>query len=197
MKARTLAGALAVVLVLAVAALPPRLPAAESGAVVAADPALQRIREMYLAAVEDAEALAAAEREVERQLGATRAGSPRAAVLTAYSGALRTLRAKHGRWPTARLRDLQQGLEVLDGVVGANPSLVEPRYLRLMSCYYLPSLLGRGGSVREDFTALGRLLPGARDELPREVYEVIASFVLEHGALPAEPRARLERTLER
>jgi hypothetical protein len=189
--------ALAAVLMMAAAVVPPRLPGTASRAVVPADPALQRVREMYFAAVQHSDRLAAAEAEVDRQLDAARPGSPREAVLTAYRGALMTLRAKHGRWPPARLRDLQQGLDVLDAVVEAHPSLTEPRYLRLMSCYYLPAILGRGGSVRDDFAALARLLPAARPDLPPDLYEAVAIFVLDKGDIPAEPRARLEHTLDR
>lgn len=158
---------------------------------------LSRVRTLYFEAVQDGDALDRAEREVERLLEAGHAGPRLTAVLTAYEGALRTLRAKHGRWPHARLRDLQSGLRILDEIVGDHPDLVEPRYLRLMSCYYLPGFLGRGGSVREDFTELARLLPHARSTFPAEIFEAVAGFVLENGDLPADLRSPLERSLGR
>jgi hypothetical protein len=162
----------------------------------ARDRELQRVRELYFAAVQESEALELAEREIERLL-ASGPDRQREAVLTAYAGALRTLRAKHGRWPVARLRDLQSGLEILDDVVERHPNLTEARYLRLMSCYYLPGILGRGASVREDFVALARLLPSSRAQLPADLYEAVAGFVLENGDLPPTVRAPLERSLGR
>jgi hypothetical protein len=94
------------------------------------------------------------------------AGSTLAATLTAYEGALATLRAKHALWPPRKLQHLRAGLAVLDATIEAHPEHAEARYLRLMSCYYLPSILGRGGSVQEDFAALARLLPGAPGPVP-------------------------------
>jgi hypothetical protein len=159
---------------------------------------MERVRELYFAAVQSSEALDRAEREVSRRLEpGPRRVVQEEAVLTAYRGALRTLRAKHGRWPPARLRDLQEGLATLDAVIAEHPHLTEARYLRLMSCYYLPSILGRSGSVREDFTALARLLPGSRSEFSAELYAAVASFVLENGDLPSALRAPLESSLVR
>lgn len=163
-----------------------------------APPDLQRVRELYFAAVQSSDALAVAEREVRRRIDSpSTLTEERAAILTAYSGALRTLRAKHGRWPPARLRDLQHGLSTMDDVIARFPDLAEIRYLRLMSCYYLPSLFGRSESVREDFSALARLLPSAKGELSPELYAAVARFVLENGKLTAAQRAPLERSLVR
>jgi hypothetical protein len=156
---------------------------------------LQRLRELYFDAVQSAEALETAEREIRAMRARNATAGEMDVLLTAYDGALRTLRAKHGRWPPARLRDLQDGLRTLDQVVEQHPDIAEARYLRLMSCYYLPSLLGRSGSVREDFQALGRLLPGARSSFSRKLYEAAATFVLENGELHPTDRARLERSL--
>ena len=90
---------------------------------------------------------------------------------------------------------IRGGLAILDDVVARNPEHAEARYLRLMSCYYLPGILGRGRSVRDDFAALARLLPGVQHRYPPDLYRAIASFVLENGQ-PAEPlRGRLEGTL--
>jgi len=158
---------------------------------------LQRLRELYFAAVQSPHSLALAEREVQTMRAADLAAPNMDVLLTAYSGALRTLRAKHGSWPPARLRDLQEGLRTLDGLVDRHPDVAEVRYLRLMSCYYLPALLGRTGSVREDFQALGRLLPAARHSFSRELYSAAAEFVLENGELQPNDRARLERSLAR
>ncbi len=147
--------------------------------------------------MEDDAAIAAAAAEIEalRAPGSDCAGSPSAAVLDAYSGALTTLRAKHGWWPPDRLGHLNRGFELLDGAVAAEPDEVEVRYLRLMSAYYLPGLLGRGWSVREDFEALFHLLPGASGAFPPDIYRPIVRFVLEKGSPPAEARRALEEAL--
>ena len=161
------------------------------------DHPLARLRELYYAAVEDREAIAAAMDEIAalRDAGMARTGSRRASVLDAYVGALTTLRAKHGRWPPDRLRNLHEGLDRLDRAVADAPDVVEIRYLRLMSCYYLPGILGRGASVQDDFDALTRLLPDAPGEFPPQLYRAIVSFVVEHADLDAADRAALESAI--
>lgn len=173
--------------------------AAASAAPVPATDPLGELRLRYFAAVQDGAALARAREEIERVRAAHRpaVASELDAVLTAYAGALTTLEAKHALWPQQKLRHLREGLAVLDRVVRSRPDAVEARYLRLMSCYYLPSFLGRSGSVREDLLALARLLPPARSRYPAELYRAIATFVLEHGEIPAADRSALGRSLAR
>lgn len=165
--------------------------------VAAQDDGLGRVRAAYLAAVQEEAAIARGLGEIEalRASVAYPPGGARDALLAAYRGALVTLRAKHGTWPPARLRDLRGGLAVLDSVVAAHPDHAEVRYLRLMSCYYLPGILGRNGSVREDFAALARLLPSARDRYPPDLYAAVVTFVLENGRPGEAERARLEAAL--
>ncbi len=159
---------------------------------------LSRLRSLYLASVEDEGAIDRGLREVERLRAGLSASAPEhvGATLAAYRGALITLRAKHALWPPNKLRHLRRGLEVLDAGVAAHPEVAEVRYLRLMSCFYLPSVLSRGWSVREDFAALARLLPSARSEVPAEAYRAIVRFVLEEGRLDPAERAELRSAAE-
>jgi hypothetical protein len=158
---------------------------------------LRPVRQAYYAAVRDEGAIARGLQALRdlRASGQVRAGSELDAALTAYSGALTTLRAKHGSWPPARLRHMRQGLAVMDAVVRAHPDHPEVRYLRLMSCYYLPAVLGRTWSVRDDFAALARLLPSARGHYPPDLYAAITRFVLDHGSPTAPQRRALEAAL--
>ena len=158
---------------------------------------LAPLREFYLASVRDERAIAKGLAEVKRLREAAHppAGGALDATLTAYTGALVTLRAKHAFWPPQKLAHLRDGLAILDRTVERHPDHAEARYLRLMSCYYLPGILGRGGSVRADFAALARLLPNVRGQYPRDLYHAITRFVVERGRLPAEQRRVLEDTL--
>src|SRR5690606_12536281 len=114
-----------------------------------------------------------------------------AALLLAYEGALELLRAKHGSWPPTRWKAARRGLRQLDAAVAAAPAHPEVRYLRLISCYYLPGIFGRGDSVREDFNALAALLPTVSGEYPRAFMRDVARFVLAHAELDAYARDRL------
>jgi len=160
---------------------------------------LTGLRDLYLRSVREAAAIREGLGEIERLRASARVreGTEVDATLDAYRGALITLRAKHAAWPPDKLRHLNRGLAVLDATVRAHPDHAEARYLRLMSCYYLPGILGRGRSVRDDFAALARLLPGVRDQYPRELYGAIARFVVDRGRLPADDVRALQATLAR
>ena len=155
---------------------------------------LELVRHLYMDAVESGRAIPRGIAEVDRQRAAARNGEV-AATLTAYRGAFTLLRAKHGTWPPDRLRHTRDGLAVLDSLITEHPDHAEARYLRLMSCYYLPRILGRGGSVRDDFAALARLLPSVRTDYPPEVYQAIVDFVLRNGDPSPAQRAALQASL--
>ena len=169
-------------------------PAAHAEAQALSPAEIQGVRQLYGQALQSERAIPRGLAEVERLRAGTR--DPHAlATLTAYRGAFTVLRAKHGVWPPDRLRHTRNGLAVLDGVVAAHPRHAEARYLRLMSCYYLPGIFGRGGSVRDDFAALARLLPSVRGDYPPELYGAIVRFVMENGHPSPEQRAALQASL--
>jgi hypothetical protein len=122
------------------------------------------------------------------------AGDP---LLQAYRGAFRVLGAKHDLWPPRKLEHLKAGIPALDSAVAARPDQAEIRYLRLVSCYYLPFFIGRKDSVKSDFAALARLLPEAHADYPARWYLGFARFVLEKGGLPESERARVAEGMRR
>ena len=174
------------------AAIAPSTAFAEAGG----DP-LEPLRRLYLEAVEEKSAIAEGLAEIDslRAAGLAPEGGRMSGVLAAYEGALITLRAKHGFWPHDRLRHLRGGLSILDEAVHDHPGVAEIRYLRLMSCYYLPGILGRGESVQQDFDALAELLPEAREEYPPRLFDAIVSFVLENGSPTDRQRLALEAVM--
>ncbi len=159
--------------------------------------ALQRLRTLYVLSVEDADRLEPARSvrdELTRSQWGRRTGGD---LLEAYSGALEMLDAKHGFWPNARLRHMRVGLERLDRAVGANPRDVEVRYLRLVSTAFLPGILRRNESVREDLAVLTRLLPDAVEDFPMRTYDAMASTLLELLPTDHPDRPSVEGALER
>jgi hypothetical protein len=158
---------------------------------------IEQLRNVYLDAVQREAAIAPGLALIAgfRTAGEARQIIPET-VLTAYEGAFITLRAKHGFWPVSRLRHLRDGLALMDAAVLEDPDQPEIRYLRLMSCFYLPGILGRGWSVGEDFAALARLLPDRRADYPPALYETIVRFVIEHGKLAEHDEDRLRAALD-
>lgn len=116
-------------------------------------------------------------------------------LIEGYRGALTVMRAKHAFWPLRKMAHLKDGLPVLDRLVQEHPGHAELRYLRLLSCYFLPGFLGRGWSVEEDVQVLGDLLPYCRDEYPPDLYQTMVQFVMHTEKLEADQYAALERAL--
>jgi len=139
---------------------------------------LQRLRTLYLLAVDDKPGLARAW-EVHARLASSAWGRTGGgeALLTGYRGALLALEAKHGFWPHTRIRDLRRALDVLDAQVEATPDHEEVRYLRMLSTAFLPAILGRGEGVDDDLEALVTLLPVAVDAYPMRTWTQMADAV--------------------
>jgi hypothetical protein len=156
---------------------------------------IEEVRELYLLATEREPAVEQGLDAVAALRGESALEPSDVLLLDAYEGALITLKAKYVFWPTTRMRHLNEGLAVLDRLVAGNPGNSEIRYLRLMSCYHLPSLLGRGGTVREDFGALAQTLPADRNNVPEELYRGIVDFVVENGRVTPEESAALTASL--
>lgn len=154
---------------------------------------LQDLREAWVAAVDEEAWIGVGTARLDA-LAERGAASP--ALLLAYRGAFDLLRSKHRLVPRAKLRHARAGLDALDRAVAAAPDHAEVRYVRLMSCYYLPFFFGRGDSVDEDFRALATLLPAVRGEYPAAWYEAAVHFVLEHGRLAPERASALRDALE-
>jgi phytoene synthase len=104
-------------------------------------------------------------------------------IAVAYDAALEILKAKHAFWPPKKLEHVNNGLPVLDSLVTSHPSLVEPRYLRMLSCYFLPSILKREWSVEEDIRELATRLPDAGAQVPIPQYKKMLRFLLQNGEL--------------
>jgi hypothetical protein len=168
---------------------------------LAADPSRKdlrwdRLRILYVLAVKDKSRKAEGE-EFLATLPASLDLPPGDALLQAYRGAFRVLGAKHDLWPPRKLEHLKAGIPALDSAVSARPDQAEIRYLRLVSCYYLPFFIGRKDHVKADFAALARLLPEAHADYPARWYLGFASFVLEKGGLAESERALVSEGMRR
>lgn len=139
-------------------------------------PFVHRVRALYLDGVNNEDSLDQAISLIETQ----QIQSP---LLDAYGSALVVLKAKHAFWPAKKMKYLKAGLPVLDALVEAHPNHVEIRYLRLMSCYYLPKFLGYSSNVEDDIETLAQLLPDAAPTLPEEVYADMVTFIKEAGGV--------------
>jgi hypothetical protein len=113
----------------------------------------------------------------------------------ALGGALEVVRAKNSRWPPNKLEHLRRGLDILDGLAEDAPEDPAVRYLRLVSCYYLPFFLDRDESVRKDLGVLPTLLLEKGDAFSPPIRRVVVDFVLDKGEMTNPVRTRLEDML--
>ncbi len=154
----------------------------------------ERLRNLYFLSVADDEWLAPARQSLSWLERRNAIGSD---LRDAYNGAFDVVRAKHALWPPAKLEFLKRAEPLLDSAAARSPDDVEVRYLRLMSCYYLPFFFGRSWSVKSDFEALARLLPTAGAMLPPGLLATVSKFVLDkHGSLTPTQKAKLQATHE-
>jgi phytoene/squalene synthetase len=161
-----------------------------------AGPRLDRLRVVYALGVSREPLLEAAGREADWLAAHAEGDRTRLNLIRAYRGAILVAHAKHGFKLNRKLRLLKEAAPMLDSAVAAEPEGAEVRYLRLVSGYYLPFFLGRRAAVREDFAALGRILPGVTDRFPPRFYLSVAGFVRDEGDLDRESAARLSRAME-
>ena len=118
-------------------------------------------------------------------------------LLQAYKGAITVLKAKHAFWPAKKMRFLNEGLPILDALVAQNPSHIEIRYLRLLSCYYLPGFLGYSNQVKEDTQKLAALLPEYGHTVPADLYLNITEFVRNARDLSEEEKKTFDIQISR
>ncbi len=155
-------------------------------------PRLKQLRLLWALGVKDSKLTERGLREIEALRKASSELRPSVELLDAYQGAFLALQAKHALWPPKKLEHLENALPYLDGAVAASPDDTEIRYVRLMSCYYLPFFFGRKESVRDDFTALAHLLPKSEGQYPDQWFADVSRFVLKRGDLAPEQRRELE-----
>ena len=155
----------------------------------------ERLWALYLVSVgkkrrvEEAETLVVALRERAEEAGLS------TTPYEALEAAVEVVKAKHARWPPSKLSHLRSGLGSLDRLVASDPDNLQVRYLRLMSCFYLPFFLKREDSVAEDMGVLISRLPHHPSAFSPVLYRGVALFLLENAEMTPEARMHLEEAL--
>lgn len=158
---------------------------------------LQHLRSLYLLAVEDESRVDEVDRAASALMARPGVDAQVRQRARGYAGAATLLRAKHGFWPSQRLRDLRRGLVTLDDLVEAHPEDPELVYLRLVSTWFLPGMAGRRGSAEADRDALIILLRDTPHAFPVRTFEGMVHTLLE--ILPANhpERGALHEAMDR
>ncbi|NNF26772.1 MAG: hypothetical protein HKN73_06115 [Gemmatimonadetes bacterium] len=158
---------------------------------------LERLRLLYFLTVADEAFIPVAVQQIDALEGTDAPDSVVAPVLEAFRGALEVVRGKHAFWPHDKVGHVRNGLARLDQVVEIRPRLVEARYLRLLSSFYLPFFFRRGDTVDADMDSLADLLLERPPRMSAEAYRAVTDFVLDHGKLDPDRKARLSAAFGR
>jgi hypothetical protein len=98
------------------------------------------------------------------------------ALLIAYRGAGKSVRAVHAFWPITKLNYVKEGLVDLDRAVLKNPNNIEVRFLRFSVLDNLPGILGYSTEANADAKDLFNILtlsPQKKDELLIDVIKYL------------------------
>ena len=156
---------------------------------------LERIRALYFLSVDEGKWADIARDSLSALKVNIPSASEEEVTFEAYRGAIQVVRAKHARWPPNKLKHLDRGARILDGLVDREPENLEVRYLRLASYLFLPFFLRRDDSVAADLQSLVAYLPEDSGTFSPALYQAVVQFVLENGSLEEEEKARLEAAL--
>ena len=156
---------------------------------------MERIRAMYFLSVDEGRWAEVAKDSLSALKVNIPSASEEEVTFEAYRGAIQVVRAKHARWPPNKLKHLDRGARILDGLVDREPDNLEVRYLRLASYLFLPFFLRRDDSVAADLQTLVANLPENPGAFSPALYQAVVQFVLENGSLEEEEKALLEGAL--
>jgi hypothetical protein len=105
-----------------------------------------------------------------------------------YIGALTALKGKFAFFPITKYRHAVKGLKLMDQGILKNPSNIESRFIRGMTCYYLPFFFKRKKTAQSDFKMIVNNLNNEYHRYDPEVIKDVTAFILENIELNAEEK---------
>lgn len=121
--------------------------------------------------------------------------SPDYALLVAYRGAGKSVRAVHTFWPISKLSYVKDGLIDLDYAVQKDPKNIEVRFLRFSVLDNLPGFLGYSADANTDAKELYKILVSSlrkKDELLSDVID----YLINSNRLSKSENAKLKTMYE-
>ncbi len=115
-------------------------------------------------------------------------------VAKTYIGALIALKGKFAFFPIKKLKFVNKGLKIMDEGVALNPYNIEARYIRGMTCYYLPFFFNRKETVKQDFTTIAQLLDSTYNLYDSQIIVNVINFMLDNIELNSENVQSLKKT---
>jgi len=114
-----------------------------------------------------------------------------------YIGALTALKGKFAFLPIAKYRRVLQGLELMDQGIRKSPGNIEARFIRGMTCFYLPFFFDRKKTAHEDFRHIVLKLYTEADHYDAGLIINVTDFLIENAELTAEELQRIKQVQNR
>jgi len=144
--------------------------------------ALSRARSLFYESVEDRQAVEPA-MALFRKIGAQ--GTQEGLAMT-YIGALTALQGKYALFPMTKYRRAKKGIALMNRGVAMDPDQIESRFVRGMTCYYLPFFFHMKETALLDFQVLIRLLETEYGDYDAGIVGHIIDFLLNNVPLSEE-----------
>lgn len=109
-----------------------------------------------------------------------------------YLGALTALKGKYAFSPISKYRLVLKGLKMMDEGVSVRPDNMEARFIRGMTCYYLPFFFKRKDTAIDDFKVILKQLEQSYDQYDSSIVMNVTSFLLENLELSREEKESLK-----
>lgn len=103
-----------------------------------------------------------------------------AGVASTYIGALIALKGKFAFLPTAKYSHVMKGLRLMDNGIEISPDNIEARFIRGMTCFYLPFFFYRKQTAQEDFEVVVRQLETTYHQYDTQIVLNIIDFLLKN-----------------
>lgn len=163
-------------------------------AIIASEiPSIGRARKLFYQSVEQADSIEKAIR-LFKEIQTKKADE---GIALTYIGALTALKGKFAFLPVTKYRRVLQGLALMDRGVKTSPDDIEARFIRGMTCFYLPFFFNRKQTAREDFRHIVRRLNTEFDHYNTDMIMNVTDFLLEHAELNTEEMLRIEQIQNR
>ena len=158
---------------------------------MAAVPDLKKIREDYIASINDSE-------KAEVLCSQLQAIKNPDALIMAYLGSAQAIKAKHAWNPVNKMSFLKQGFNTINQAVAKDPNQLEVRFLRFSLQFYVPTFLGYSKNIDSDKDKIITLLQNQKNtnlNVDKKIIKDMVNFMIDSKKCDAQEIAILRKVI--
>jgi 5'(3')-deoxyribonucleotidase len=166
---------------------------AENVVFACGDSTVVQARQLFYQSVEDAQTIEKAIL-LFRKIGQEKACK---GLALTYIGALTALRGKYAFSPIAKYRHVLNGLRLMDQGIAKSRDNIEARFIRGMTCFYLPFFFNRKKTAQNDFRTIVKQLHKEYHLYDAQLIMNVTDFLLEQADLNTEEIRMIKKIQKR